>query len=125
MLGLQDRSLIGPARAPAEQPRAGSTTVEARDRVVDQRADPLHRGMPTPFRDPVGDLVANVAEELAEAVLGRRRSRLAFGVASGLARGAARTLAGRLRFTQLTLQRRHPLLDRLGGLRRPLRSSRP
>src|SRR4051794_16283878 len=82
-------------------------------------------GMPAPFGDPVGELFADVAEDLAEAVLGRDRSRLSVSVAGGLACGAPRALAGGLRFTQLTLERRHPLLDGLGGFRRPMRSSRP
>src|SRR3954471_11042220 len=85
----------------------------------------MHGGMPAPFGDPVGELVADVAEDLGEAVLGCDRSRLAVRVAGGLAGGAPRALPGRLRFTQLTLERRHPPLDRLGGLRRRMRSSRP
>src|SRR5690349_17589633 len=81
--------------------------------------------MPAPFGDPVGELVADVAEDLGEAVLGCDRSRLAVSVAGGLARRAPRALAGRLRFAQLTLERGDPLLDGLGGLRGPMRSSRP
>src|SRR3954465_14854907 len=81
--------------------------------------------MPAPFGDPVGELFADVAEGLGEAVLGGDRSWLAVSVAGGLARGAPRVLAGRLRFTQLTLERRHPLLNGLGGPRPPMRSSRP
>src|SRR5215216_6129225 len=78
--------------------------------------------MPAGIADPVGQFVADIAEDLAEAVLARDWRRFAAAVADRVTRRPPRALAGRKGVPELALERRHPLGDgRLRGPGRPRR----